>query len=251
MNIYADKIIALRTDKTVFRDGQKVIKVFDSDYSKSRILSEALNQSLVEEAGVKVPSVLEVAKLDGKWAIISEYIKGKTLQELMMTNPEKKDEYLTLFVDIQHSMHQNIVPNLVKLRDKMSEKIGKSDFDATIRYELFTRLEALPKSKNLYHGDFFPNNIIISDSGEAYILDWPRAAQGDGVADAARTYLLFWLEGDISGAEKYVDLYCKKAGITQQLVQKWLPIVAAAQSTKGREKEREFLKTWVNVVDYN
>lgn len=251
MNFYADKIIALRTDKTVYRDGQKVIKVFDKDYSKSRVLSEALNQSLVEEAGVKVPSVLEVAKIEGKWAIVSEFIKGKTLQELMQQDKDKKDYYLNLFVDIQISMHKKSVPKLIKLRDKMSEKISKSDFDATIRYELFTRLDALPKSKNLCHGDFFPNNIIITDDGQPYILDWPRASQGDAVADAARTYLLFWLEGDITGAEKYLELYCQKAFVTKQTVQKWLPIVAAAQSTMGREKEREFLKTWVNVVDYN
>lgn len=68
--------------------------------------------------------------------------------------------------------------------------------------------------------------------------------------DAARTYLLFWLEGDISSAEKYLDLFCEKSGTEKQYVQKWMPIVAASQTVKGNEKEREFLNSWINVVDY-
>lgn len=39
--------------------------------------------------------------IDGKWAIITEYIKGYTLLQLMEKYPEKKDQYLEQFVDIQ------------------------------------------------------------------------------------------------------------------------------------------------------
>ena len=38
--------------------------------------------------------------------------------------------------------------------------------------------------------------------------------------------------------------------ISKQLVQKWMPIVAASQSVKGNSQEREFLLSWVDVVDY-
>ena len=34
------------------------------------------------------------------------------------------------------------------------------------------------------------------------------------------------------------------------IFQEWLPIVAASQSVKGKEEEREFLLSWVNVCDY-
>ena len=56
--------------------------------------------------------------------------------------------------------------------------------------------------------------------------------------------------GDIDGAKKYLDLFCKKSNTAKQYVQKWMPIVAASQSVKGNEKEREFLLSWVDVVDY-
>lgn len=245
-----DRIIAVRNNKTVYRDGDLCMKVFDASYSKADVLSEALNQARVEETGLNIPKVHEVTLMDGKWTIVTDYIKGKTLSQLMLENPEKKDEYLELFVNLQIEVQSKRCPLLTKLRDKMSRKISQTDFDATTRYELFTRLDDMPKHSKLCHGDFNPSNIIITEDGTPYILDWSHATQGNGSADAARTYLLFWLNGDINGAEKYLELFCAKSRIEKKYIQKWMPIVAASQTVKGNEKEREFLHSWVNVVDY-
>ena len=245
-----DRIIAVRNNKTVYRDGDLCMKVFDASYSKADVLSEALNQARVEETGLHVPTVHEVTLMDGKWTIVTDYINGKTLAQLMLENPEKKDEYLEFFVDLQIEVQSKRCPLLTKLRDKMSRKISQTDFDATTRYELFTRLDDMPKHSKLCHGDFNPSNIIITEDGTPYILDWSHATQGNGSADAARTYLLFWLNGDINGAEKYLELFCAKSRIEKKYVQKWMPIVAASQTVKVKEKEREFLHSWVNVVDY-
>jgi len=245
-----ERVIAVRTGKTIYRDGNQVIKLFDKDYSKADVLNEALNQARIEGTDLNIPKVLQVTMIDGKWAIVSEYIKGKTLAALMKENPDKYDEYLEKFVDLQMEVHSKKVPLLNKLKDKMNRKITETDLDATTRYELHTRLEGMPKHDKVCHGDFDPSNIIITDEGKAYILDWAHVTQGNASADVARTYLLFWLAGDITGADKYLNLFCKKSDTAKQYIQKWLPIVAASQSVKGREQEREFLLSWVNVVDY-
>ena len=160
-----DRIIAVRNNKTVYRDGELCMKVFDTNYSKADVLNEALNQARVEETGLNIPKIHEVTVIDGKWTIVSDYIKGKTLQQLMDEHPEKKDEYLNLFVDLQLEMHSKSCPLLTKLRDKMNRKISQTDFDATTRYELHSRLDAMPKHNKLCHGDFNPSNIIITDDG--------------------------------------------------------------------------------------
>ncbi|MDO4563015.1 MAG: phosphotransferase [Clostridia bacterium] len=246
-----DKIIAVRTSKTVYRNGDRAIKVFDEDFSKSDILNEALNQARVEETGLDIPKILEVSKIDGKWAITTEYIPGKTLEELMRENPDKYDEYLNLFVDLQIKVHSVKSPLLNKLKDKMNRKISEAKLDATTRYELHTRLESMPRHDKVCHGDFNPSNIIISEKdNKAYLLDWSHATQGNASADAARTYLLFWLSGDIDGASKYLKLFCEKTDTAKQYVQKWIPIVAASQSVKGKPEERELLLSWVDVVDF-
>ena len=245
-----EKVIAVRTNKTVYRDGQTAVKVFDGSFPKSDILNEALNQARAEETGLKVPALLEVEKIDGKWAIVSGYIEGKTLQRLMDENPEKEDEYLDRFVAIQSYMHGRKCPAMNKLQDKMHRKISESALTATNRYELHTRLNAMPKHDKLCHGDFNPSNIIITPENEAYILDWSHATQGNASADAARTYLLFHLARSADLAEKYLKRFCQVNDIALQYVQKWIPIVAASQSVKGRPEEKEFLLRWADVVDY-
>ena len=245
-----DRVIAVRKNKVVYRDDKICIKVFNNDYSKADVLNEALNQSRIEETGLNIPKILEVTMIDGKWSIVSEYIEGKTLAELMEEDPNNKDKYLEMLVDIQIEIHSKTSPLLNKLKDKMNRKISISDLDSTTKYELHTRLDSLPKQNKVCHGDLNPSNIIITDEGIPYVLDWSHATQGNASADAARTYLLFWLNGDANSAHKYLDLFCKKSNTEKQYVQKWMPIVAASQSVKGNEEERAFLLSWVDVVDY-
>ena len=245
-----DTIIAVRKNKTIYRDGDQCIKVFDEHFSKEDVLNEALNQARIEGTGLNIPKVLGVNMIDGKWAIVSEFIEGKTLAQLIEEDPDNKDDYLSQLVDLQLEMHSKTCAHLNKLKDKMNRKISESTLDATTRYELHTRLEGMPKHNKVCHGDFNPSNIIISENGTPYILDWSHATQGNASADAARTYLLFWLNGDIEGAKKYLDLFSRKSNTAKQYIQKWMPIVAASQSVKGNEHERALLLSWVDVVDY-
>lgn len=245
-----DNIIAKRASKTVYRDGDNAIKIFDENYSKADILNEALNLARVEETGLPIPKVTEVGKIENKWAITTTFIEGKTIARLMEENPENIAVYLEKFVDIQLAVHSCTAPLLNKLKDKMTRKIGESKLDATTRYELHTRLESMPKHKKLCHGDFNPSNVIIGDDGSYGILDWAHATQGNASADAARTYLLFCLQGKEELAEQYLKLFCQKSDTAKQYVQKWLPIVAASQSVKDNAEEKELLLKWVNVVEY-
>ncbi len=245
-----ENVVAVSKNKTIYRDGDKCIKLFNEDYSKADVLNEALNQARVEETGLNIPKIQEVAMIDGKWAIITDFIEGKTMAQLLAENPDKRDEYLEQFVDLQLSVQSNTCPLLNKLKDKMNRKISETTLDATTRYELHTRLEGMPKHKKLCHGDFNMTNVIISTDGTPYVIDWAHATQGNASADVARTYLLFCLTGDNETAEKYLDLFCKKSDTAKQYVQKWMPIVAASQSVKGNVQEREFLLSWADVVDY-
>jgi len=245
-----DNVIAVRANKTVYRDGDYTIKLFNEDVSKADVLNEALNQARIEETGLNIPRVVEVVKLDGKWAIILEYIEGKSLEQLMVENPDKKAEYIDLLVELQMKVHSKKSPLLNKLKDKMNRNISEADLDATTRYELHTRLEGMPKHTKVCHGDFNPSNIIIREDGVPFIIDWAHVTQGNASADVARTYLLFKLAGDDEAAKYYLHTFCKKSDTARQYVEKWMPIVAASQSVKGKPEERELLLSWASVVDY-
>lgn len=248
-----DNIIASRPKKTVYRDGDVIIKLFDEEFSTSDILNEALNHARMEETGLKIPKFKEVLKIDGKWAIVNEFIEGKTLAALMeenKDNAEMIDKYIDRFVDLQLEIQAKSSPLLTKLRDKMRRKIEQTGLDATTRYELNTRLESTPKHNKVCHGDYNPSNIIVTPNDEWYVIDWAHATQGNGGEDAARAYLLFTLAGKEDIAKKYLNAYCKKSDTARQYVERWLPIVAASQLVKGNADERDFLMKWIDVVEY-
>ncbi|MGN1271501.1 MAG: phosphotransferase family protein [Clostridia bacterium] len=247
-----DNPIAERKTKTVYKDNNKTIKLFKENYSKADILNEALNQARVEEGtSLNVPKLLEVTKIDNRWALVLEYIEGTPLDILMKEHPEKIEEYLNLFVDIQMKILSNSVPLLNRIKDKFKRKLSNAtNIDENTRYELLQRLEGMKNHTKLCHGDFNPSNVIIKDNGEAYVIDWSHVTQGNASADAARTFLLFSIEGKNELAEKYMNLFSEKSGISKANIQRWIPIVAATQMSKGREEEQEFLSKWINVVDY-
>lgn len=245
------EIIAERKTKTVYRDNGKTIKLFIENYSKPAILNEALNQARIEETDINIPKLLEVTKIDNRWALISEHIEGKSLQELMQEHPEKKDEYMDMFIDVQLNILSKTAPMLNKLKDKMERKIEETDLNNTIKFDLNTRLAGMPKHNKICHGDFNPSNVIVKEDGTIYVIDWAHVTQGNSSADAARTYLLFNLDGKKDYAEEYLQRFSEKSGIEKRYIQKWIPIVAAAHLSKANEEEKAFLMNWIDVVDYN
>ncbi len=252
MQLNLNNPIATRKNKTIYKDGDKIIKLFVSSHPKSNVLNEALNQARVEEfSNLNVPRLLEVTKVENSWALVSEYVEGKTISALMKEYPDKVDHYLDLFVKVQLVILENEVPMLNRIKEKFREKLENSDnIDENIKYELLQRLEGMKNHKKLCHGDFHPSNVIVQEDGTVYVIDWSHVTQGNASADAARTYLLFSMDGKEELANKYLDLFEKMSGIEKQSIQRWIPIVAATQMTKKIPEEQEFLSKWINVVDY-
>ena len=247
----AAELIATTATKKVFHDEDKAIKVFNSDFPKTEVLSEALISARVEEVGgILVPRVLEVGVFDHQWSITFDFIEGKTLQQLMDENPDKLPEYMEQMVDLHLNILSKQCPLLNKLKDKISKQIQDiEELEDVTKYDMRTQLDSMPKHTKLCHGDFNPTNIIVKDDGSMYVLDWVHATQGNASADVARTYLLFCLQ-DQKKADMYMNLFCKKTGTAKKYVQSWLPIVAAAQLSKKRPEEAELLQKRAGVCDY-
>lgn len=245
----AERILIASGHHKIYREGNVVHKVFTEGFPKSEVLREALYMSLVNETGLKVPSLYSVGVLeDGRWAITYEYIEGKTLKELMDEEPDRMHEYIDGMLDLQLEIMNNRVPYLNSLKGKMKQQIQSLEtINDITRYELLTKLNSMPDHVRLCHGDLEPANIIVAEDGW-YVLDWIHAALGNASADAARTYLLLTLD-DLDAAYYYLNRFCEKTNTAKIYVQSWLPLVAAAQLTKGRENERSLLESWLNVID--
>jgi aminoglycoside phosphotransferase (APT) family kinase protein len=244
------QIIEEKSYKTVYREGNVIIKAFTASHPMSGVFNEAYIHACILDAGVPAPKLLGVSQLDGGWAIQMEYVAGKTLSELAQENPDRLDEYLERLVDIQLETGRYRVPQLRNTRLKMENAIKTlTDIDASTRYELLQRLHGMARHTKLCHGDLVPSNIVVKEDGSYAILDWAHASAGNAGADAAITYMRFSLDNP-ELAEKYLRLFCKKADMPIQYIQTWMPIVAAFQLTKHKESERDLLEKWISVAEY-
>ena len=144
------------------------------------------------------------------------------------------------------------------LKDKMNRQINSiEELDNSVKYELLTRLNSMKNHTKLCHGDYCPDNIIVTADAKGNIkeitaVDWVHATQGNASADIANTFLLLKLQfGDKSDIpEKYISAFCELTNTKRSYVNEWLPLVAAARLTKNKEEEKELLNQWINVVDF-
>lgn len=245
------KIILTRRNKTVYLENGVIVKEFAAGHPKSAVMKEAFNHALAEESGLPVPKLLGVCEKDGGWCLMIEYIPGRTMAEAMAAEPEKLEEYMEQFVQLQSVVHATTNKQMVRLKDKLNAQISslREDMEATQRYELHLRLERMKPHTKITHGDFNPTNVILGEDGKVYLIDWAHAAIGNASADAATTYLQFALE-DEKKAELYLKLFCRKNDIAKQYVEQWFPIVAAAQLTKKHGAEKEFLSQWAEIAEF-
>ena len=245
-------VLLERTDKVVTRDKDTVLKIFGPSYKVSAVLNEAMNEARAAETGLPVARVLEVLKVRDQWCIRREWVEGKTLAETMAADKKNLLRYLKEFVAIQCEIFSKTSERMGNLAEKLDKQISASVLPKETRYDLHMRLQSMPRGKALCHGDFNPTNVIITPNGEWRVIDWSHVRLGDPLADVARTYLLFWLSGHVAAAEKYMIIACDALKAKISDVQKWLPIVAAAESSKEQQsaKNHELLLHWASVVDY-
>ena len=252
MEYKLNDVMVERPNKTVYFEDGKTIKLFRENYSKAQILNEALITARIEEdTDLVIPKLQEVVKINNRWAIVLDHIYGKTLENLLIENPQKEDEYLNLFVDIQLEIQSKRVPMLGRIKEKFKRKLTETTLmDNDTKYELLQRLEGMKNQNALCHGDFNMSNIIIDDKNNWHVIDWAHATQGNPSADSARSFLLLNMQGKETLAEKYLNLFAEKSKIQKNEIQRWIPIVAGTQFTKGIEEEKEFLSHWLDVLDF-
>lgn len=244
-----DRVIAVRNTKTIYHDGTHCVKVFDMDYSKTDILNEALNHAKAEKLSVHVPHLLEVTTYEKQWAIVTEYINGKTMAQLMQENPENMEQLLEQFIELQKSIHNEDGFGFQKLRDKIEWKISHCELPESTKYELQTRLAAMPVHNVVVHGDFIPENVIIREDGTPFIIDWSHASSGNASEDAAKSYLHFCKNGKENLAEQYLKMYGAQSNTDVESIKQWIPIAAAELFCKAGKREREFYRRMADIIE--
>jgi RIO-like serine/threonine protein kinase len=244
-----DRVIAVRNNKTVFRDGRRCVKIFSADFSKANVFAEALNHVKVEECIDYVPKLLEVIRHERNWAIVYDFIKGKTVLQWMEDEPEALSDQVEYFVNCQMQVHQIKEKNLAKMKDAFFDAILTAPVSPSLRYLLHKELEQMHFSSVLCHADFVPSNVIIGEDTKPVVIDWASVLSGEPLADAAITYLLLKIRGWDAFAEEYRRRYVEKARKNESELEEWLPFAAVFLMNSTNEAERNALLPYVKIIE--
>ncbi|MEJ5313739.1 MULTISPECIES: phosphotransferase family protein [Anaerolinea] len=224
-----------------------VLKLFYDWFSFENIQYEWKIARAVQSSGLPVPVVGEILHIHGRYGITYQHIQGNSMVRQMMREPWKVFHYARKMADLHARIHAiTLQTDLPPLRAKIATKIHQAAaLPDDLRQETLQLLENMPDGDRLCHGDFHPENILITPQGE-WIIDWIDAGIGNPLADVARTTVIF-LGAIDSGQmrnpilkilahlfhQKYLRRYFALHGGGKDEYTRWLPIVAAARLSEN------------------
>ena len=226
----------------------KVLKYFNEGILPEEALYEAKIGRAIYAAGIPAPAVGEMVSINGRNGLIYERIDGPTLLAALMRRPWRNRHFARRLATLQAEIHSiKIEPEsgIPKLKPAFKKLIERAEpLPDEMRQDLLTKLERMPDRDSVYHGDFHPENVILSPRGPIGI-DWANALIGSPWADVARTSILLngarlrlrstigrfagWPAGFTS---IYLQTYCQLNPGGEKAYRAWLPIVAAARLTE-------------------
>ncbi|WP_419958903.1 phosphotransferase [Psychrobacillus sp. BM2] len=239
--------IAIGNTAKIYLYEDKIIKLFNDYLPDTESSYEANKQKYAFSCGLLVPKVLDVTKIDGKQAIIMEYIKGRTLGDLLTENMEQAEYYINISIDIQQKIHMIKADSFEPMSEKLRRQIKSvHNLDEKQKSYLIQKMDSMTFENRLCHGDFHLFNLIMSDN-KVTIIDWVDSSVGDIRADIYRTYLLY-SQFLPELAEMYLRLYCEKSGLSKYDVFQWAPIIAGARLSENVSSEKT--ERLMDIINY-
>jgi aminoglycoside phosphotransferase (APT) family kinase protein len=243
----------------------KVIKLFYAGWRMADVEREARIGYAVQATGLPVPQVgSEVIRIGDRYGIVFEWVTGASMLKHFSAKPWTLMGLVRSFAQIHVAIHSQTVSFLPSQRDQMIASIERAkSLSPRLKAAARNTLDRLPDGSALSHGDYHPDNVLVTDRGPV-VIDWNTASRGNPLADVAYTSLLFrlaalppgragrWLMElgrDIAHAV-YLHKYKKLSGVSQREIDAWaLPVAAARLGAGIPQEERPLLKLVVSLAD--
>lgn len=232
-------------------EGQ-VLKLFAAGYAEAAIEHEACVAHIVAKAGIHAPPVGDVISVAGRRGILYAKLDGVSMLGQLMRRPWRVGVLARTFGELHAAMHAVHRPQLPSQRANLQRAIHAAcALTPAVRAAALDRLDRLPDGVAVCHGDYHPDNIILTQAGPV-IIDWVTVGCGNPDADVARTVLLLKL-GEVPNAglalrntiallrhvfvKGYLRSYRMGRACPPAVVADWLPIVAAARLNENIPQE--------------
>lgn len=196
-----EKPLAVGATAEIFAwDGGQVLKLFRPRFSRDAVEEEARVARLVYAGGAPVPAVGEIVEMDGRVGLLYERVAGVSMLSAWLAQPWRLTHYALQLAELQAELHALAAPaGLPHQKQRLAEDLRAAPaLPPRLRDELLAQLEALPGGDRLCHGDFHPDNVLLTERGPV-IIDWVDARSGNPAGDVARTSVLMRLSQPPAG----------------------------------------------------
>ena len=171
----------------------RVVKLFREGWPRDRVDYERWVTDTVHRTGMPVPGAYDVVEREGRTGIIFQRVEGPSLIHRFLSKPWTVFALVTAFTELHIRMHATPAGELPSLQNELRKLIaGSPAVPDEIKARAVAALEVLPDGDRLVHGDYHPDNVVMTSDGPV-IIDWLTATRGDPAADAANTSLLLRL----------------------------------------------------------
>jgi aminoglycoside phosphotransferase (APT) family kinase protein len=238
-------------------DEGRVLRLARDPLRHGMIEREANALAAAHDAGASVPAVHERVTVDGRPGVVLDRVDGIDLLDWLASRPWAIRSVARTLGAEHAALHRIEAPaTLPALRDDLRHRLESPLVPEDVRRRALERLDQLPDGDWLLHGDFHPANLLRTANG-CVVIDWTNGTGGDPAADVARTILLAGdgtLPDDAPSVLRlvasfarrllvagYLRAYARVAPLDRAVVDRWLPVWAAARLAEDIASERAFL----------
>ena len=182
---------------TVYRlDPDTIVKVYASPDSLPLIENERKMAKMAFVHGIPTAISYDIVKVGDSYGSMFELLKAKTMNDLLVSEPEKADELIRKFVDVMKTVHAvELAPGT--LPSARENWLRYLDTDLQWGYiseaqhaRIRKLLMDLPESCGVVHGDFHMKNVMVAE-GEPLLIDMDTLTQGSPIFDLQGVYVAY------------------------------------------------------------
>jgi tRNA A-37 threonylcarbamoyl transferase component Bud32 len=228
---------------------QQALKLFFTTWPAEWIHQEARVAQVVYEAGLPAPAAGDTVEVEGRLGIVYERVDGPSMLEEVTRHPWMFPSVARQFADLHLAMHKRVEMGLPSGRELLTGLIRAAPrLSDQLKEQLVGKLEQLPDENAICHGDYHPDNILMTGRGPI-VIDWMSATRGHPLADVAGTFLLFRFFEIPASVGKltrglfellrrvllsmYLRRYFRASSYRREQMDDWVPLMAAAYLGQG------------------
>ena len=205
------RVIGYGATSTVYLlPGGSVCKVFHPEFSAREIQRENRMAESAYRLGIRVPKPGGVVQAGDRIGILSEFIEGESLADILSKSPEHYGELFPGYLRELRRFHETKADpgDFVSAKELYLEKIRalyETDWYSPEELRKMERLvQSVPDRDTLIYGDYHPKNILVKN-GELCFVDLGDICLGHPVFDFAMIANTHYIIPSVnpSYAEKY------------------------------------------------